>query len=116
MIQKLLAQGINFQPYTGPGTPTIPPTEIQGPLEGIQTLGDLISKIMTFLIPASALVLFVVLIWGGFDYLQSQGSPEKIKGAQAKITAGFVGFALLLMSFLITRLISFIFFRATNPF
>ncbi|MDO8497799.1 MAG: hypothetical protein Q7S61_04610, partial [bacterium] len=99
-----------------PGDPTPTAITIKGPLEGIQTLVDLISKIMTFLIPASALVLFVVLLWGGFDYLQSQGSPEKIKGAQAKITAGFVGFALLIMSFLITRLISFIFFREITPF
>jgi len=39
----------------------------------------------------------------------SHGTAEKVKSAQAKITAGIVGFVLLMLSFLIVKLISFIF-------
>ena len=41
--------------------------------------------------------------------MMSQGNPEKIKAGQGKITAGIIGFALLIASFLITRLIAFVF-------
>jgi hypothetical protein len=48
-------------------------------------------------------------MWGGFDYVTSQGAPEKLKSANAKITAGVIGFVILVLSFLITRVLSYIF-------
>jgi len=84
---------------------------IQGPLDAsINTIGDLLNKkLIPFLYPMAALVLFFILIWGGYDFLTSHGVAEKAKNAQAKITAGIVGFVLLMLSFLIVKLISFIF-------
>lgn len=82
---------------------------IQGPLVGITNLGDVVSKLLLFIFPVGGLVLLFVLIWGGFDFITSQGSPEKIKGAWAKIYAGIIGFGLLIFSMLFVRLISFIF-------
>ena len=85
-------------------------TEIEGPLDSnIQTLGDLVSRILTFLMPLAGIILLFVLIWGGYDFMMSQGNPEKIKGAQAKITSGLVGFFLLIASYLIVRVLSAIF-------
>lgn len=98
-MNKLLAQTVNF------GT-----TEIKGPLDpNIRNLGDLISRILSFIIPLSGIVLLFVLIWGGYDYMMSQGNPEKVKTAQAKITTGIIGFVLLIASYLIVRLIAGIF-------
>ena len=85
-------------------------TEIKGPLtNNINTLGDLISQILKFLMPMAGIVLLFVLIWGGYDFMMSQGNPERIKGAQAKITSGLIGFFLLIASYLIVRVISAIF-------
>lgn len=85
-------------------------TEIKGPLDSrIQTLGDLVSRILSFLMPMAGIILLFVLIWGGYDFMMSQGNPEKLKGAQAKITSGLVGFFLLIASYLIVRLIAAIF-------
>lgn len=98
-MNKLLAQSLNLNG-----------TEIKGPLdEGINNLGDLVSRILSFLIPMAGIVLLFVLIWGGYDFMMSQGNPERIKGAQAKITSGLVGFFLLIASYLIVRVISAIF-------
>ncbi|MGB9883248.1 MAG: hypothetical protein ACPLRN_01905, partial [Microgenomates group bacterium] len=55
------------------------------------------------------IILLSVLIWGGYDYMMSQGNPDKIKNAQAKITTGLVGFGILVFSYLIVRLIATIF-------
>ena len=65
---------------------------------------DVWSKVITL-----SLVLFFILVWGGYDFLMSHGTAEKVKSAQAKITAGIIGFVLLMLSFLIVKLISFIF-------
>ena len=92
-MNKLLAQTVNFGG-----------TEIKGPLDpNIQNLGGLISRILTFIIPLSGIVLLFVLIWGGYDYMMSQGNPEKVKAAQGKISTGVIGFVLLISSYIIVR-------------
>lgn len=82
---------------------------IQGPLVGIDSLGGLVNKLMVFIIPFSAIILFFILLWGGVDLMTSQGVPEKIKIGRGKIMAGLIGFILLVSSYLIVRLISVIF-------
>lgn len=97
-MKNHLAQQINIS-----GQP------IEGPLRGINTLGDLVNKVVELLIPLAGIILFFVLIWGGYDFLMSQGNPEKIKGAQAKITTGIIGFVLLIFAYVIVKLIAKIF-------
>ena len=75
----------------------------------LQTVGDLVNRVVQFLIPLAAIILLIVFIWGGYDYMMSQGSPEKVKSAQAKITTGIIGLVILLISYAIVRLISSIF-------
>jgi len=82
-------------PTTGPGK--------------INTLADLVNKIVNFLIPLAAVILLFVFIWGGYDYMMSQGAPDKIKSAQAKFTTGIIGLVLLLLAYVIVRTIGGIF-------
>lgn len=82
---------------------------LKGPLVGYNTIGDVINNVVPFIITLAGIILFFVLMWGGFDYVTSQGAPEKLKSANAKITAGVIGFVLLVLSFLITRILSYIF-------
>ncbi len=98
MIKDAYAQSINIS-----GTP------ITGPLVGYNTIGDVVNNVVPFVMSIAGIILFFILMWGGYDYLMSQGAPEKIKSANAKITAGVVGFVLLILSFLITRVITYIF-------
>lgn len=94
----MLAQSINVDGQS-----------IEGPLKGINTVGDLINTLMKFLIPLAGIILLLVLIWGGYDFMMSGGNPEKVKSAKAKITTGIIGFVLLVLAYLIVRIISFIF-------
>lgn len=89
---------------------------IQGPLVGINTVGDVVTKIMEFLIPLAGIILVVVIIWGGYDFMMSQGQPEKLKGAQAKITTGIIGIVLLAVSFLLVKLVQLVFGLNTGIF
>jgi TRAP-type C4-dicarboxylate transport system permease small subunit len=82
---------------------------LKGPLQGYNTIGDIVNNLVPFVITIGGIMLFLILMWGGYDYVTSQGTPEKIKSANAKITAAIIGFVLLVLSFLITRIISYIF-------
>ena len=78
--------------------------QINGPLQGINNLGDLINRaVADLLIPLAGVILLIVLIWGGLDYMTSQGNPEKLKGAQAKISTGIIGFVLLIISYIVVK-------------
>lgn len=89
---------------------------IQGPLVGINKVGDLVSKLLEFLIPFGGVLFLLVFIWGGIDIIMSQGSPEKWKNARLKITYAIVGFVLLAVAFLLIKLIETIFGLNTGIF
>lgn len=96
---------------------TIDKQKITGPLDPkIQKLGDLVNIVtQNLLMPAGAIILLFVLIWGGYDYMMSHGEPEKLKGAKAKLTTGIIGFILLFVSFIIVKILVFIFGLQNSP-
>lgn len=79
---------------------------IEGPLKGIDSITSVINVVLPFIYGLAGLLLFLYLAWGGYDFLLSQGSPEKVKSGQAKITAAIVGFILLVLSYLIVKVVS----------
>lgn len=100
---RLLTQTLNI----GEGGGAV---SIKGPLDSsVDSLGGMITKALSFIMPMAGIALLFVLISGGYDYMMSQGNPEKVKAGQAKITSGIIGFILLIASFLIVRVIAVIF-------
>ena len=98
-MKTFLAQSLNFGNQT-----------IKGPLDpSVDSLGKIITKTLSFIMPMAGIILLFVLISGGYDYMMSQGNADKMKSAQAKITSGIIGFILLIVSFLIVRVIAMIF-------
>lgn len=99
MIKTVLAQNVNIGGMT-----------IKGPLDSsYNNIASVINNVVPFVIALAGIILFLILMWGGFDYVTSEGSPEKLKKANAKITAGVIGFVLLILSFLITRILAYVF-------
>lgn len=88
---------------------------VQGPLDPqLQNLGDVVNRLVSFIFPLAIVLLFFVFVWGGYDYMMSQGSPERIKNGQAKIKTGIIGFLILVFAFLIVRIFAFIFGLSTG--
>jgi len=104
MNLKYLAQSIN-----------VGGQNIQGPLDVGQgtgnnvTLAAIVNRVVQFLIPVAGIILLLVLIWGGYDYMMSGGTPDKIKSAQAKLTTAIIGFILLITSYILVKVITMIF-------
>ena len=65
--------------------------------------------VVLIIIAGAAVILLLVLIWGGYDFLMSRGDAEKVNSGKAKMTAGIIGFVLLMLSYLIARVLGFIF-------
>jgi len=84
--------------------------KITGPLKkDIGTIGDLISVVLSFIFPFAALILLMMLIWGGYSFMMSGGDLENVAGAKAKITTAIIGFVLLVLSFFLVRVVAFVF-------
>lgn len=105
-MEHLLAQTLEIKT---PGSTSSTSVKLTGPLVGINSLADLINLALSFLVPLAGVILFLVIIWGGYDILMSSGNADKVQSGKQKITAGIVGFVLLASSYFIAKLIGFIF-------
>ncbi|HEY8999528.1 MAG TPA: hypothetical protein VIM53_04425 [Candidatus Saccharimonadales bacterium] len=54
--------------------------------------------IIDILLRIAGLLAFIYTLYGGFQYLTSQGEPDKIKTAQGTITNALIGLAIALVS------------------
>ncbi len=99
-MHRLLAQNLQIDGNYG----------IEGPLKlpGGQeaTLGSLVSLVAKFSIGAASIILLLIFIWAGFDFVKSRGNPQKIAAARLKVIYGIVGYILLVAAFLITRIVA----------
>ncbi len=80
--------------------------------EGVPTFSCLeivFGNLVTIASGLVILVLFVMFVIGGFNYLTSFGNPEKIKKAQGTLKYALLGFVLFLSSYLILKIIDALF-------
>lgn len=101
-----LAQVIDLpgnDPIQGP-LPTLPTTSAP-----MSTIGDIITRLLPLLLTISGLILFAMLVWGGYDLLFSGGDPQKAQSARTKITNAVIGFVIIFTAYWLTRLAAFIF-------
>ena len=83
--------------------------QIVDPLGGrFNSIGGLISGLLPFIMVIAGLILFVLLIIGGFGLLTSGGNPEKMKVAQGKITSAVIGFVIIFISYWLMRILEMI--------
>ena len=66
---------------------------------------DIFSNLLKAFIPFAGIVLFFILVFGGFSLVTSGGDPGKVKKAWGSITFGVLGLFLIIASYLIIRLI-----------
>ncbi len=75
---------------------------------GIATIANLqcvFQNVVAALLGLAGIVLFVLLLTGGFKYITSGGDPKAVEGAQKTITYAIGGLILILLSYLILVLI-----------
>lgn len=65
----------------------------------------LIGNILTLITTAGAIVLFIMLLIGGFQFLTAGANPEKTEQAKKTITSAVIGLVLIIGVWFIFRII-----------
>lgn len=72
----------------------------------LSQLDDVFKNLVSALLALGGIVLFLMLLSGGFKYLTSGGDPKATEGAKNTLTYAIGGLVLLAGSYLILRIIS----------
>lgn len=90
LAQTSLDTGISYGTYTGLGTKDL--------REGVMRI---INVLLSFL----GIIAIIIMLWGGFIWLTSGGSEEKVGQAKKIITAGIVGLVIIFIAFAIAQFV-----------
>lgn len=71
----------------------------------IEDLGTLFQRVVGFALGFAGIVLFILLIIGGFKYITSGGDPKAVEGARKTLTYAIAGLLVILLSYLVLVLI-----------
>ena len=76
--------------------------------EGIN-IGVIISALLPYLYVFGGLILFVMLIWGGFEMMAGAAEAKSQEAGKQRITAAVIGFVILFASYWIAQLLQILF-------
>ncbi|OGD84949.1 hypothetical protein A2165_02055 [Candidatus Curtissbacteria bacterium RBG_13_40_7] len=71
----------------------------------ISDIVTVIENIIKLLAPMAAIAFFVMLLWGGFQFLTSGGDPKSVAAARTTLTIAIIGVILVVAAWLILLLI-----------
>jgi hypothetical protein len=72
----------------------------------ISDLGGVLQRVVGYALGLAAIVLFVLLVVGGFKFITSGGDPKAAEGAKKTITSAIAGLIVILLSYLVLLLIT----------
>lgn len=75
-------------------------------VEADTDLDGLIGKIIKIAIPVAVISAFILLSYGGYLMISSQGNPDKIQEARSIITNAIIGLLVVMLSLAILLIIS----------
>ncbi|HJY98834.1 MAG TPA: hypothetical protein VJ227_03915 [Patescibacteria group bacterium] len=78
-------------------------------MNNVATIGDLgivFANVVRAILGFVGIVLFILLIMGGFKYITSGGDPKAVESAQKTLTYAIGGVVVIVLSYLVLVLIS----------
>lgn len=69
----------------------------------------IINRALLFAFPIAGLILFLMILWGGFSMITGATSKKSIEEGQKRITSAVIGFLLLFVAYWIVKIIEAIF-------
>ncbi|OGJ37457.1 MAG: hypothetical protein A2383_00335 [Candidatus Pacebacteria bacterium RIFOXYB1_FULL_39_46] len=77
--------------------------------ETLSTPGGIISRMLEFAFPLAGMVMFVMIVAGGFQILTGATGQKSMEEGKKKITTAIIGFILLFSSYWIAQILEKIF-------
>jgi len=84
---------------------TVLAADLGEPPAQITLVNDLLNNFLTSIIGFAGIVLFVLIIFGGFKYITSGGNPEAAASGRRIITYAIAGLIVIAASYLILVII-----------
>jgi len=82
---------------------------IEDPQKEFTDVASVISKALIYVFPLAGLILFFMLIAGGFQLLISAGNPEATKKGYQKILYAVLGFLIIFVAYWLIQIVEIIF-------
>ena len=82
---------------------------IPNPVDQYDTIGDIVSALLPYILAVAGLGLLLYLILGGFEILVSEGDPEQMNRGRDKITQAIFGFIIIFSAYWLVRILEIIF-------
>jgi TRAP-type C4-dicarboxylate transport system permease small subunit len=70
------------------------------------SLFDIINRILPIVYSVAGIILFGLIIYGGFMWLTSAGDPDKVRKAVNTIVNAVIGVAIIIFAYFATRVVS----------
>ncbi len=81
----------------------------EGVSDKLSTPGGIINQILVFAFPIAGLILFVMLLWAGFEMLSGAATKKSLDAGRQRATAAIIGFGLLFVSYWVVKIIEVVF-------
>lgn len=75
----------------------------------LSTPRGIISRALTFAFPLAGIILFVMILWGGFEMLSGASTKKSLDAGRERVTAALIGFILLFSSYWIAQIVEAVF-------
>ncbi len=75
----------------------------------LSTPGGIVTRLLEFAFPLAGLLLFLMLVWGGFEILAGSATKKSVDAGKQRITAAILGFLLLFATYWIGQLLEVVF-------
>lgn len=91
------------------GGDTVAQTQPSAYVSQLQDPGSIISRALKFAFPLGGLILFLMIVWGGFEMMVGAPSGKSIDAGRQRVTAALVGFLILFASYWLMQIIEVVF-------
>jgi hypothetical protein len=78
---------------------------MQGDIAQLQDLEGVFRNVVSVVLGLAGIVLFIMLILGGFSYITSGGDPKKVESARNTLTYAIGGMIFIALAYLILKFI-----------
>jgi acyl-CoA synthetase (AMP-forming)/AMP-acid ligase II len=102
MNPRLLAQGA-FSQFADPLMDSINLNN------DVRSIDGIINRMIPMLMVIGGIILFLMLIAGGFTLLTSATNPDQVEKGKKQITAAIIGFGLIFSSYWLVQIIEVVF-------
>jgi len=72
--------------------------------ETLSTPGGILSRVLDFAFPLAGFILFVMIVWGGFEMIKG-ATAKKMDAGKQRITAAIMGFIMLFISYWLIQVV-----------